>query len=126
MAHGLEARSPFLDHRFVEFAFKIPGSAKLRGLKRKVILKKALGGILPVEIIDRPKRGFDPPIARWLREDLNEMVSDLLLDAKARSRGYFHFPFVETILHEHSKQKQDWSPLLWKLLILEIWHRELV
>ncbi|MEE8240771.1 MAG: asparagine synthase (glutamine-hydrolyzing) [Nitrospirales bacterium] len=125
MAHGLEARSPFLDHRFVEFAFRIPGSWKLRGLRRKVILKKALRGLLPVEILNRPKRGFDPPIARWLREDLREMVFDLLLDAKARSRGYFRFPFVETILEEHNQESKDWSPLLWKLLILEIWHREL-
>ena len=125
MAHGLEARSPFLDHRFVEFAFRIPGSSKLKGLKRKTILKKALRGMLPLEILNQPKRGFDPPIARWLREDLREMASDLLLDATARSRGYFHFPFVETILDEHSQEREDWSPLLWKLLILEIWHREL-
>ena len=124
MAQSLEARSPFLDHRLVEFAFGIPGSSKLRGLKRKAILKRALRGILPPEILNRPKRGFDPPIARWLREDLKEMASDLLLDAKARSRGYFNFPFVETILEEHGREQEDWAPLLWRLLILEIWHRE--
>ena len=125
MANSLEARSPFLDHRFVEFAFTIPGSWKVRGLERKAILKKALRGLLPPEILNRPKRGFDPPIARWLREDLKEMAADLLLDAKALSRSYFNFPFVETILEEHGREREDWSPLLWKLLILEIWHREL-
>ncbi len=124
MAQSLEARSPFLDHRFVEFAFGIPGYWKVRGLKRKAILKRALRGLLPPEILNRPKRGFDPPIARWLREDLKEMASDLLLDAKARSRSYFNFPFVETILEEHGRGREDWSPLLWRLLILEIWHRE--
>ena len=125
MAHGLEARSPFLDHRFVEFAFSIPGASKLRRLKRKVILKKAFRTILPPEILNLPKRGFDPPIARWLREDLREMASDLLLDESGRSRGYFQVPFIATILEEHNKEKEDWSALLWKLLILEIWHREL-
>ncbi len=124
MVVSLEARSPFLDHRFVEFAFTIPGSLKLRGLRRKFILKQALRGILPLALLNRPKRGFDPPIARWLREDLREMASDLLLDARARSRGYLRFPLVETILEKHSRGLADWSPLLWRLLVLELWHRE--
>ncbi len=124
MAHGLEARSPFLDHRFVEFALRIPGSAKLRGHKRKAILKKALRGILPADILHRPKRGFDPPIARWLREDLREMAFDLLLGADARNRGYFRLPFIEAVLDEHSRGRRDWSSLVWRLVILEVWHRE--
>ncbi|MBI4611291.1 MAG: asparagine synthase (glutamine-hydrolyzing) [Candidatus Rokubacteria bacterium] len=123
MAHGLEARSPFLDHRFVEFAFGIPGSFKLRGLRRKFILKKALSGILPADLLSLPKRGFDPPVARWLREDLREMAADLLLDGTARGRGYLRAPFVEALLDAHRQRRADWSPLLWKLLVLELWHR---
>jgi len=124
MAVSLEARSPFLDHCFVEFAFTIPGSWKLRGLNRKVILKRALAGILPAEILSRPKRGFDPPIARWLREDLRDMVADLLLDRAAWSRGYVRAPFVEAILERHAREREDWAPLIWRLLVLELWHRE--
>jgi asparagine synthase (glutamine-hydrolysing) len=124
MAFGLEARSPFLDHQFVEFAFSLPGSSKLKGLVGKAILKKALSGILPPQILGLPKRGFDPPIAAWLRADLKEMASDLLLDQSARSRGYVRPQFVASILDEHCRERRDWSPLLWRLLVLELWHRE--
>ena len=124
MACSLEARAPFLDHKLVELSFSIPGSLKLKGLRRKFILKKALERVLPSAMLNLPKRGFDPPIADWLRRDLREMVFDLLLDSRARGRGYFQYSFVENTLEEHDRGQRDHGSLIWKLLILESWQRQ--
>ena len=123
MAHSLEARSPFLDHEFMEFAATIPFELKVRGQVKKYILKRALAGLLPERILHRPKMGFGVPIDHWLRHELREVVYETLLGSRAVSRGYFQVRTVRRMLDEHMQGKAGWHYLLWNLLMLELWHR---
>ena len=86
MAHGLEGRSPMLDHDFMEFAASLPAGLKLRGNTTKYILKRAVRQLSPAEIIDRPKKGFSVPLEKWFRQDLRELTGDLLLTAPGAAR----------------------------------------
>ena len=123
MAHSLEARSPFLDHEFMEFAATIPFELKVRGRVKKYILKRALAGLLPERILHRPKMGFGVPIDHWLRHELREVAYETLLGSRAVSRGYFQVRTVRRMLDEHMQGKAGWHYLLWNLLMLELWHR---
>jgi len=126
MAYSLEARSPFLDHPFMEFAARLPSSLKLRGGRSKWILKRALGGILPREILDRRKMGFTIPLDAWLRGELEDMARDLLLSRRALERGYFAPAYVKRVLDDHLAGRWNWHIEIWTLMMLELWHRELV
>jgi asparagine synthase (glutamine-hydrolysing) len=123
MAHGLEGRSPMLDHEFMAFAASLPSDLKLRGTDTKYIFKKAVRDLLPAEIIDRPKKGFSVPLERWFRQELREMSGDLLLDGRFRQRGYFRPGAVQRLLEEHWRGTASWQNHLWSLLMLESWHR---
>jgi asparagine synthase (glutamine-hydrolysing) len=123
MAHGLEGRSPMLDHTFMEFAAGLPSEFKLRGTETKYLLKRAVADLLPAGIIDRPKKGFGVPLGRWFREDLREFSRDLLLDGRLAKRGYFKRGAVERLLDEHWRGVSSWQNQLWGLLVFELWHR---
>jgi asparagine synthase (glutamine-hydrolysing) len=123
MAHGLEGRSPMLDHEFMEFAASLPSELKLRGSATKYIFKRAVRDLLPAEIIDRPKKGFSVPLGVWFREDLRELSADLLLDGRLAQRGYFKPEAVRRMLEEHWRGTGEWQNQLWSLLMLESWHR---
>jgi asparagine synthase (glutamine-hydrolysing) len=123
MASSLEVRSPFLDHRLVEFAASLPPSLKLRGLTRKYLLRKIVAGVLPERVVRRRKMGFGVPIDHWLRHELREMAGDVLLDARARGRGYFRPEVVRRYLDEHARGVAHHHGRLWSLLVLELWHR---
>ncbi len=123
MAHSLEARSPFLDHEFMEFAATIPSDLKVRGRTKKYILKRALADLLPAEILHRPKMGFGVPIDHWLRQELREMAYDTLLAPRCLDRGYFRPETLRRLLDEHTRGRANWHYLLWTLLMLELWHR---
>jgi asparagine synthase (glutamine-hydrolysing) len=110
----------------MELAASIPADLKLRGLGGKRILKAALRGRVPDEILDRPKMGFGVPLARWFREDLRSLPEDVLLDPVAVRRGYFRPGAVETMIAEHRTGRADHSFRLWILLQLELWHREVL
>jgi asparagine synthase (glutamine-hydrolysing) len=126
MAHSVEARSPLLDHRVMELAASIPADLKLRNLESKRILKAALRGRVPDEVLDRPKMGFAVPLARWFREDLRSLPEDVLLDPVAVRRGYFRRGAVEEMIVDHRTGRADHSFRLWILLQLELWHREVL
>ncbi len=126
MANSLEARSPFLDHRFVEFAASLPVGWKLKGRKSKYILKDAFSDQLPAEIIHRGKMGFGVPVSNWFRGELMSYIQQVLLDPRALSRGYFNRARVEGLVSEHVKGIQDHGYRLWALLVLELWHREFI
>jgi len=123
MAHSLEVRSPLLDHHVVEFAASLPARLKLRGLTQKYLLKEVARPWLPAGILDRRKMGFGVPLHRWFREDLREMAYDVLLDRRARERGYFQPRAVRRLLDEHSAGTALHHHRLWNLLMLEWWHR---
>ncbi|GAB4486959.1 MAG: asparagine synthase (glutamine-hydrolyzing) [Thermodesulfovibrionales bacterium] len=123
MAHSLEARSPFLDHEFMEFAARIPSGLKLKGTTTKYILKEALRGMLPDGILFREKMGFGVPLDHWFRGDLKQMAYDTLLSERAVARGYFRPERVRQILDEHATGAWNWHSHIWNLLMLELWHR---
>jgi asparagine synthase (glutamine-hydrolysing) len=125
MANSLEGRSPFLDHRVMEFAATLPSEMKLHRGVRKYLLKQFARRFLPSEIIDRPKKGFSVPLADWLRGDLREMVHDVLLDRRA-DRGILEPQAVARLVHEHETGAYDWQGPIWTLLMLELWYRRFV
>jgi asparagine synthase (glutamine-hydrolysing) len=124
MCNSLEARSPFLDHKVVELAGRIPTRLKLRGLQGKYILKRAFADMLPAEIVRRPKMGFGVPIAGWLRGELAGFARDILLSRSSTERGLFSRWAVQRLLDEHMAGRQDHAAKLWSLLWFELWCRE--
>jgi asparagine synthase (glutamine-hydrolysing) len=126
MAHSLEARSPFLDHEFMEFVASLPSHFKLRGWTTKFLLKRAVRDLLPATIIDRPKMGFGIPIDVWFRDDLRDFARDLLLGSAARQRGYLQHAVVERLINEHVSGARQWHDLLWNLMMFELWHQRFV
>jgi asparagine synthase (glutamine-hydrolysing) len=123
MAHSLEARSPLLDHKLMEFMARVPARLKLRGGESKHLLKAALRTILPDEVLDRRKMGFGVPLGRWLRGSLREMLVDTVLSDRALARGYFRrdavHEMVKTLLAGSDRSQHQ----LWDLLVLERWHQ---
>ncbi len=126
MAHGLEARSPLLDHELAEFAARLPERLKLDRGRTKVAFRRALRDILPPELLERPKMGFGVPLARWFRGELRDFVRDTLLDGTARGRGIFREEAVRALLAEHLAGRRDRSSHLWNLVMLEQWHRTFI
>jgi asparagine synthase (glutamine-hydrolysing) len=125
MAHSLECRGPFLDHRVVELAAAMPLDRKiqLRSGRSKVVLKRAFADLLPPAIKTRPKMGFGVPISRWFRDELKDEVRDVLLDPVCLDRGLFRPAAVEKLVYEHIDRKREHSYRLWALLMLELWFR---
>jgi len=123
MAHGLECRAPFLDHKLVEFIGTIPSDLKLRGLAGKYLLRHAFADLLPRAILRRRKMGFGVPIAEWFRNELKDYVRDHLLDRRTLRRGYFRPEAVRTLVEEHITRRCDHGYRLWSLLMFELWHR---
>jgi asparagine synthase (glutamine-hydrolysing) len=126
MAHSVEARSPFLDHQLMEFAAALPAHLKLRGATGKLLLKSALRGYIPDQILDRPKMGFGVPLVRWFREELRDLPSEMLLGSDARVHKYVKPAAIGRLIEEHQRGLADHSLRLWTLLQLETWHRVVV
>ena len=126
MSVALEARSPFLDHEFVEFALTIPPELKLRGLDTKRVLKRAFADMLPPEIINRGKMGFGVPISSWMGRELSGFVRETLLCPRALGRGRFRPDAVRRLVEEHIGRRADHGYKLWSLLNLELWEREFI
>ena len=122
MAHGLEVRSPFLDTELLEFATRLAPPLKLRGLSLKRVLKRAVGDLLPAEILSRPKRGFGVPLDRWFREDL-AAYTDSMLGSGARVRGPLRGEALDRLLAEHRSGAAAHGHALWTLLTLEVFLR---
>jgi asparagine synthase (glutamine-hydrolysing) len=121
MAHGLEARSPMVDHLFMEFAASIPPNLKLHGGRKKHIFKQAIAPLLPAQLLDRPKQGFAVPLERWFRTSLREMTYDTLLSRRSLARGLFRREALARLLDDHVRGRAQWHPQLWGLLVLELW-----
>jgi asparagine synthase (glutamine-hydrolysing) len=124
MAASVELRVPFLDHHLVEFAASLPDAFKLHQGQGKRILKEALQDLVPPAILQRRKRGFPVPIARWFREDLFAPAREILLDPRARTRAYFQPGYLERTLDRHRSGKEDLSRRILSVLILELWYRK--
>jgi asparagine synthase (glutamine-hydrolysing) len=123
MAHSLELRVPFLDHRLVEFAARVPPHEKSSWRASKLILKQAMEGILPRQILRRKKLGFPTPIEFMFQGPLRPYVSDLLSDRQTRQRGYFRQAFTDNLLWQLNQGRNVPHRTLWQLVVLEEWHR---
>ena len=123
MAHGLEVRSPFLDAELIEYAARIPSAHKLRGITLKRVLKRAVGDLMPAELLTRRKRGFGVPLRRWFREDLTGYVDATLGARDARVRHHLCGDTIDRLILEHRANRQDHGHALWMLLTLEVFLR---
>jgi asparagine synthase (glutamine-hydrolysing) len=126
MAHGLEARSPLLDHTLMEFVASLPADLKLRHGVKKYLLRRIAAPLLPHEILARRKMGFGVPLDRWFRGALRDLTHDVLLGGAARHRGYFRMEVVERLVAEHERGVRDWHDQLWTLIMLELWLRTFI
>jgi asparagine synthase (glutamine-hydrolysing) len=124
MATSLEVRVPLLNHTLAEYVAEVPHELKLRGLKSKFLFKKAMEGILPAEILKRPKKGFNVPVAYWIGGSLKELVRDQLSSEKLKREGFFEPAYVERLLREHEQGVRDHRKLLWTLLVFELWQEK--
>jgi asparagine synthase (glutamine-hydrolysing) len=121
MACSLEVRAPLLDYQLVEFVMGLPSKWKLRGFTPKYILKKAMKDSLPEEVINRSKKGFGVPIAKWIKGPLKELFEDLLTSDRIRREGFLDSEYVTQLLQDHLVSKRDNRKHLWTLLVWELW-----
>ena len=121
MAHSLEVRVPLLDTEVVEFAFRLPDRLKMPGMKLKHFLKESMKDMLPEETLNRPKKGFNVPMPRWLKEELKPVVDHYLSSRTIDKQGYFHAHTVQHLVNAHMSGKADYSRNLWALLMFNLW-----
>jgi asparagine synthase (glutamine-hydrolysing) len=124
MSHGLEARSPFLDQELISLAFSFPTSVRLSGITTKPLLRQLSKKYLPEQVIHAPKRGFEIPLIKWLKNDLSQMKDDIILSRNGLLGDLFNRNYLEKLLS--GKIRMDtgrWSTMVWTLLMLALWER---
>jgi len=124
MANSLEARSPLLDHKVIEFAASLPESLKMKRFETKSLLKKVAAKLVPREVIYRRKMGFGVPVGNWFRGEMKDFVRDVLLSESSLSRGLFKPDAVRRYVEQHTSGEKDHTYQVWTLLMLELWFRE--
>jgi asparagine synthase (glutamine-hydrolysing) len=122
-AASVEVRVPFLDNELIDFMSRVPPKLKLRGLTGKYILRRAMTGIVPGNVLKRRKAGFGAPIRKWLRHDLRPMVDALLSDEVVRKRGLFDPLAIRKLVNDDRNSIRDNAYRIWALLSLETWQR---
>jgi asparagine synthase (glutamine-hydrolysing) len=121
MSLSLETRAPFLDHRVIQFAWRLPLAMKLHEGKGKWALREVLHRHVPRELIDRPKSGFALPLGQWLRGPLRDWAEPLLNERRLRREGYLDVSLVRRTWADHLGGSRDWSARLWCVLMFEAW-----
>lgn len=122
MANSLEARSPFLDHKLMEFVARLPAEFKIKDCVKKYLLKKAARKLLPRENIVRSKMGFGIPVGEWFRNELKDLLIDTLLSKRSLKRNYFRQDVLKEMVDLHISRRKDYSFQLWSLLMFNLWH----
>lgn len=125
MAASIESRVPFLDHKLVEFTARMPREMKLRGGTTKWILREAMKGILPNEILNRPKMGFPVPVGRWFRGEFKHIVDEYVLSSRTLDRGIFDVSYLRSLVAKHNVGENH-DERLWALVNFEIWQRRFI
>ena len=126
MANSLEARSPFLDHKLIEFAASLPENLKMSRLRTKSLLKKVAASLVPPEVVYRRKMGFGVPVGKWFRGEMKDFVRDVLLSESSLKRGIIKPAMVERYVTEHTNGEQDHAFQIWSLLMLELWFQRFI
>ena len=121
MAHGLEIRSPYLDHELAGYAASLPGALKLPGWTRKSLLRRALAGDIPRAVLRRPKQGFSVPIVRWINGELRAWFDEILLDPSGYTDGLIQRRAVERLLARHRRGEANLRKPIWNLTMLMLW-----
>jgi asparagine synthase (glutamine-hydrolysing) len=121
MGVSLESRIPFLDHRVVEFAWKLPKTFKYRDQTTKWILRQVLYKYVPPELVERPKMGFGVPIGDWIKGPLKDWAGDLLSENTLKKEGYFDYKVIRKMWDEHQTSKRNWQYQLWDILMFQSW-----
>lgn len=121
MLNSLEVRAPFLDRDVAEFTARLPMKCKLRGLKRKYLLKEAFADLLPKQILHRNKRGFQIPVSQWLRGRMRPLMEDLLGKDSLARHGYFNAGEVRRLMDDHISGRRDLRVPLWTLMVFQLW-----
>lgn len=116
---------PFMDHELAAFVSGLPDEWRVRGLTTKRILREAMRRVLPAAILERPKIGFRVPVNEWFRGSMRGYLIEHLLGPDSRTREYYRPQALRGYVEEHAAGRQNHEKLLWSLLTLEIWHREL-
>ncbi|HEX7955347.1 MAG TPA: asparagine synthase-related protein, partial [Pyrinomonadaceae bacterium] len=124
MAASIESRVPFLDHKLVEHTARLPERMKLRGWTTKWILRKAMEGVLPGEILTRPKMGFPVPVGAWFRGQYRGVIDEYVLGERSAARGIFDAAFVRDLVARHQTGGEDHTERLWALVNFEMWMRQ--
>lgn len=125
MAASIESRVPFLDHELVEYTARLPENLKIRGRETKWILREAMKGILPDEILNRPKMGFPVPVGNWFRNQFKHVVDEFVLSERALTRGIFNADFVHEIVKRHNAGENH-DERIWFLVNFEMWQRRFI
>lgn len=123
IANSVENRSPFLDYRVIELAMKIPVNFKIKNISLKNILKVMMQDTLPLYILHRPKTGFSPPVDKWFRGDLRELMCRALTAKNSFVKNAFNGTYIKNMLEINQSGMQNFSPHLYNLFILELWHK---
>jgi asparagine synthase (glutamine-hydrolysing) len=123
MATSLEARVPFLDHRFAEMVFNLSSNLKVRRLTGKYVFKKSMERVLPKEIIYRKKQGFPTPISRWMARELRQPITDILSASGVADHGYFNRKVVKRLMDEHASGRENHERLLFPILNFDVWYQ---
>jgi asparagine synthase (glutamine-hydrolysing) len=126
MANSLEARSPFLDHKVIEFAASLPENLKMQRFETKSLLKKVAARLVPKEVIYRRKMGFGVPVGNWFRGEMKGFVRDILLSEKALNRGVIKPEILQKYVNEHTNAERDHAFQIWTLLMLELWFQRFI
>jgi asparagine synthase (glutamine-hydrolysing) len=122
MSNSIEARVPFLDHRMVEFTSRIPAEWNLGGGRTKDILKRAVSGLVPEQVIARPKQGFSLPIRQWLRGPLAGFARRTIMDSALRERGFFDYAVLGAMLDAHESGRKNYDTLIWSMINVSAWY----
>jgi asparagine synthase (glutamine-hydrolysing) len=122
MAHSLEARAPFLDHKLATYALSLPAGLKMQGARTKAVLKDAAHEWLPVDVVERQKQGFRVPLPAWLRGELGPWAEDILRRSPLQKLGIFNFDYILDLWKRHQEGTADHSFDLWCLINLSAWY----
>lgn len=125
MAASIESRVPFLDHELLEFSARLPDSMKIRGSQTKFVLRRAMKGVLPGEILTRTKMGFPVPVGKWLRGEFRHLVDEFVLSERTSQRGIFDYDFVKELATRHFAGENH-DERIWALVNFEMWYRQFI
>jgi asparagine synthase (glutamine-hydrolysing) len=126
MANSLEGRSPFLDHKVIEFAASLPSSMKMGRFETKSLLKKVAARLVPKEVVYRKKMGFGVPVGKWFRGEMKEFVREALLSERSLGRGIVKAEILRRYVDEHTNGERDHAFQIWTLLMLELWFQQFI